>query len=82
MKRYRFDSAKGFDAHNSISRRQRQSTLLYLAAGFARELATKFDDISYATSFELVGTQRFDSTSGEHDDNIDDDITPTGGEDV
>ncbi|KZV58537.1 G-protein coupled receptor,GTPase activator [Dorcoceras hygrometricum] len=35
-----------------------------LAAGFARELATRFDDVSYATSFVLVGTQRFDATSG------------------
>ncbi|KZV53360.1 hypothetical protein F511_06502 [Dorcoceras hygrometricum] len=33
----------------------------HLAAGFARELATRFDDVSYATSFVLVRTQRFDA---------------------
>ncbi|KZV47990.1 hypothetical protein F511_28701 [Dorcoceras hygrometricum] len=30
---------------------------------FARELATGFDDISYAMSVELVETQRFDETT-------------------
>ncbi|KZV31855.1 hypothetical protein F511_33068 [Dorcoceras hygrometricum] len=30
---------------------------------FAKELATGFDDFSYAMSFELVGTQRFDATT-------------------
>ncbi|KZV17625.1 hypothetical protein F511_16981 [Dorcoceras hygrometricum] len=30
---------------------------------FARELATGFDDVSYAMSFELVRTQRFEATT-------------------
>ncbi|KZV18326.1 hypothetical protein F511_19214 [Dorcoceras hygrometricum] len=49
--------------HVVDSRCQCPSTLLLLAAGFARELATRFDDVSYAMSFELVGTQRFDATT-------------------